>query len=98
MWRIALCLVAVLVSLVPSICWSATASLGASKDNSIFANNVDNSNGGGAGIFVGTTNMMQSDSLRRGLIEFDVASAIPSGATITAVSLTMYLGEASGPR
>ena len=68
----------------------------AGKDNSIFANNIDNSNGGGAGIFVGTTNSMQSDSLRRGLIEFDVASVIPPGATITAVNLTMYLGQASG--
>jgi hypothetical protein len=76
---------------------AASASVVASKDNSIFANNVDNSNGGGAGIFVGTTNMMQSDSLRRGLIEFDVASVVPTGATITAVNLTMYLGQASQP-
>jgi hypothetical protein len=75
---------------------AVSVSIVASKDNSIFANNVDNSNGGGAGIFVGTTNMMQSDSLRRGLIEFDVANAVPAGATITAVNLTMYLGQASG--
>lgn len=75
---------------------AVSVSVVASKDNSIFANNVDNSNGGGAGIFVGTTNMMQSDSLRRGLIEFDVASAVPAGATITGVDLTMYLGQASG--
>ena len=80
---------------MPSVCWAATTTLVASKDNSIFANNVDNSNGGGAGVFVGTTNSMQNNSIRRGLLEFNIASAVPAGATITEVNLTMYLGQAS---
>jgi hypothetical protein len=72
-------------------------SLVSSKDNSIFANNPGYSNGGGARIFVGTTNDMQVNSLRRGLLEFDVAGAVPTGATITGVTLTMHLGQASPP-
>ena len=96
MQRAAIAALFAMILCAPSGVRAASASIVASKDNSIFANNVDNSNGGGAGIFVGTTNMMQSDSLRRGLIEFDIASAVPSGATITAVNLTMYLGQASG--
>jgi hypothetical protein len=83
------------LALAPSATWAANVKLVASKDNSIFANNVDNSDGGGAGIFVGTTNSMQNNAIRRGLIEFDIASAVPVGATITEVNLTMYLGQAS---
>jgi hypothetical protein len=86
---------AIVLALAPSIARAATATLVASKDNSIFANNVDNSNGGGAGVFVGTTNSMQNNSVRRGLLEFDIASVVPTGATITEVNLTMYLGQAS---
>src|ERR1700712_4481508 len=86
---------AVVLAIAPSIAWAATATVVASKDNSLFANNVDNSNGGGAGVFVGTTNSVQNNSVRRGLLEFDIASVVPSGATITEVNLTMYLGQAS---
>jgi hypothetical protein len=86
---------AIMLALVPSIGWAATTTLVARKDNSIFANNVDNSDGGGAGVFVGTTNSMQSNSLRRGLLEFDITSVVPPDAMITEVNLTMYLGQAS---
>jgi hypothetical protein len=79
----------------PTIGWSESVTLVASKDNSLFANNVENSNGGGAGIFAGTTNDMQEKSLRRGLLEFDIENAVPAGATVTEVKLTMYLGQAS---
>jgi hypothetical protein len=89
-------LLAVFVALLPVALRADSVSLVSSKDNSLFANNAAASDGGGAGIFVGTTNSNQSDSLRRGLIQFDVASAVPAGATITAVNLTMYLGQASG--
>jgi hypothetical protein len=95
MTRGAVYALAILLAFGPSMAWAATTTVVASKDNSIFANNVDNSNGGGAGIFVGTTNAMQSNSVRRGLLEFDIASAVPAGATITGANLTMYLGQAS---
>src|SRR5262245_7370266 len=95
MRRAALILLIATLSLGPAAGWSDTVAITASKDNSLFGNNVNNSNGGGAGVFVGTTNMTQSDSLRRGLIEFDIASAVPVGATISDVRLRMYLGQTS---
>ena len=70
-----------------------TVTLGASQDNSVFQNNVNNSNGGGPGIFAGTNG---NASPRRGLIEFNVAGGVPSGATITAVTLQLTVGQLGG--
>lgn len=84
-----------IVALAPAVGWSATATLTASKDNSIYASNVAASNGGGAGIFVGASGPNQGNSPRRGLLAFDIANAIPSDATISNVVLTMYLGQAN---
>jgi len=61
---------------------AATITLGATKDATIFENHVDNSNGAGPGIFAGTNGM---NSPRRGLMDFDIASDVPAGATITNV-------------
>jgi hypothetical protein len=68
-----------------------TASIVASKDNSVFSNNVNNSDGGGAGIFSGTTGL---GTPCRGLIDFDVARNVPAGSIITGVELRLYLGMA----
>ncbi len=70
-----------------------TLTLGASQDNSIFQNNVNNSSGGGPGIFSGTNG---NGSPRRGLIEFNVAGGVPAGATITAVTLQLTVGQLGG--
>ena len=80
---------AIVLILAPSIVSAETATLVAIKDNSIFANNPDNSNGGGAGIFSGTTGL---GTPCRGLVEFDIAGNLPAGATIAGVQLRMYLG------
>jgi hypothetical protein len=77
--------------LLPSIAWSATATLLASRDNTIFQNPPNNSAGGGAGIFAGTNG---AGSPRRGLLEFDVAASVPAGAIITGAELRMHLGNA----
>ncbi len=65
-----------------------------SKDNTIFEEGGDLSNGKGTGLFAGQT--ARTQSLRRGLLAFDVAGGIPAGATITSVELrlrvTMTLG------
>jgi hypothetical protein len=79
----------------PAIGLTASVSLQPSKDNSIFANNLSGSNGGGAGIFSGSSGQNQNNSPRRGLIAFDIASALPSDATISGVALRMYLGQAN---
>lgn len=58
----------------------------ASADNTIYQNPSGNSNALGENIFSGTNG---NNSPRRGLIKFDIAAAIPAGATITSVTLTM---------
>ncbi|HVU86195.1 MAG TPA: DNRLRE domain-containing protein [Pirellulales bacterium] len=63
------------------------------KDNTIFQNNVNNSDGGGPGMFSGTNG---ASSPRRGLIEFNVAGNIPAGSTITSVQLVLFLGQVAG--
>jgi hypothetical protein len=81
-----------LLSLVANPAWADnTATLGASKDNTMFENVPNNSGGGAAGIFVGTNN---TPSKRRGLLEFDIAAGLPAGVTITGVELSMYLANA----
>jgi hypothetical protein len=79
------------LTVMPATAWSATKTIGASKDNTIYQSAVNNSAGGGAGIFSGTNG---TGSPRRGLLAFDIAANVPAGATITAAQLTMYLGNA----
>ena len=81
----------VAIVIMPATAWSATANINASKDNSIYQNNVNNSAGGAAGIFTGANG---AGSPRRGLLAFDVAASVPSSATITGAQLRLYLGNA----
>ena len=81
------------LTLGASSAWSASITIGASKDNSIFQDLAANSAGGAAGIFVGTT---VTGSPRRGLIAFDVAGSVPAGATITSAQLTLNLALSRG--
>lgn len=68
-----------------------TVTLTPSQDNCIYADNVNGSNGRG-NIFAGTT---CGNKTRRALIQFDLSS-IPSGATITDVSLAISVENVSG--
>ena len=88
-----LVLAGLLLSLTGRIALGDLVTNGASHDASIFSNNPNNSNGAGPGMFAGTDGGPQS---LRGLISFDVASAVPAGSTITGVQLTMYLGMVAG--
>ena len=80
-------------------CAAATAEtqiIPASKDNTLIENATGElSNGVGPVFFVGRTNQ-SSDSIRRGLISFDVSQAIPSGSAITEVQLTLSLERTAG--
>jgi hypothetical protein len=60
------------------------------KDNSIFQESGEKSNGIGSYLFAGNTN---ANNIRRGLIMFDIASVLPSGATITSVTLKMNMSQ-----
>ena len=80
--------------------WSAEAEaggvvIGAARDNTLFEPDPDfpddiRSNGAGEHFFVGSTARGLS---RRGVIMFDVAGAVPAGATITGVELTLYMSR-----
>ncbi len=64
-----------------------------SKDNTLFFSTDGNaSNGAGPHFFVGT---IRTGNIRRGILAFDV-SAIPQGALVTEVTLTMQVSNAQG--
>ncbi len=65
-----------------------------SADNTLFEDSSGfRSNGAGDYLFVGNT---ASGNTRRALLRFDVAAAVPAGATITAVSLRMRMSKTRG--
>ncbi len=52
-------------------------------------------NGAGQYFFAGNTGQFAPDNGRRGLLAFDIADALPPGATITGVSLQLYCSKAA---
>jgi hypothetical protein len=72
-------------------CSAAIVTIGASRDATIFENNVNNGSGGGNGLFAGTNGA--GNSPRRALIGFDVAGSIPAGSLLEDVHLTLTLGQ-----
>ncbi len=61
----------------------------ASKDNTLYENPTGAlSNGSGTGFFAGRTG---SGAIRRGLVAFDIAGAIPADAIVTRVSLQLQM-------
>jgi hypothetical protein len=70
---------------------AAIVNLTPSKDNTLYEYDPaegDHSNGAGFHFFAGENGMGE---LRRGVLAFNIAGAIPAGSTITAVSLTMNM-------
>lgn len=60
------------------------------RDNTLYeSSNGSLSNGAGNSIFAGRTLQFQ-DSLRRALLAFDVAGAVPAGSTIVSATLRLY--------
>jgi hypothetical protein len=70
-----------------------TATLFPSKDNTLFENDGDVSNGAGSLIFVGRAGVQAEfgKTARRGLLAFPIASAIPPGSTILTTTLRLTL-------
>ena len=76
-----------------SVTFADTVVLAPLKDNTLYEDGAGiTSNGSGVYFFAGFT---LSNSLRRGLIAFDL-TGIPSNATVTNVSLTLYLSKTHG--
>ena len=66
-----------------------TVEIVASADNTLIESATGaRSNGAGSGFFVGRTSQA-SDSIRRGLVRFDVAGAVPPGMIITRAELRL---------
>jgi hypothetical protein len=87
--RTLLLIVASILASAPA--WSATTTIVASKDNTIYQNAANKSAGAAPGVFVGSNG---SGSPRRGLLAFDIAANVPAGATVTGAELNMHLGNA----
>jgi hypothetical protein len=65
--------------------------IGAMQDNTLYEDlDGDGSNGAGIHFFAGTTFVPE---IRRGVIAFDVAGAVPEGATIDTVTLTLHMSK-----
>ncbi len=67
-----------------------TAEIPSARDNTIYSEAADYSNGAGSHFFAGQTD---SGNDRRGLIAFDVAGAVPAGSAITTVTLQLYMSR-----
>lgn len=67
-----------------------TVILAPAKDNTVYSEADDVSNGAGSYMFSGMTN---SGNLRRALIGFDVSGSIPAGSTINSVTLRLYMSR-----
>lgn len=69
-----------------------SVTLSASADNTLYESpNGSLSNGAGQYLFAGRT---AGGETRRGLLQFDIASMVPAGATILEASLTLHVSRA----
>jgi hypothetical protein len=69
---------------------AASVVIGASRDNTVYAEDSTSSNGAGEYFHAGMNGVAQ---VRRGLVAFDVAAAIPAGATIDSVALRLNTSQ-----
>jgi hypothetical protein len=77
---------------------STSVTLAPSKDTTLFEDTPsrpDFSNGQGVFLFAGKTGAFDGMHLRRGLIAFDLAAAIPPQAVISSVTFTMVVTRAN---
>ena len=70
---------------------ATTVQIAPSKDNTLYQQVSGTlSNGAGSFFFAGTSG---ANEIRRGLVAFDIAAAIPHGATIQSVTLTLHMSQ-----
>ena len=81
----------------PEVAAQGEVTLTPVKDNTIFEDSGDRSNGAGEFIFAGRigTNAPGGPYNRRALLAFDVAEAVPAGARIDSVRLHLVIAQAS---
>ena len=97
----------ILVSLISVSLWSPhaagdTVTLDASRDNTIYEEDGNESSGNGAALFTGDTGSNNGGASRRALVFFDIVNGdgqnpgVPADATIDDVTLTNISG--GGPQ
>jgi hypothetical protein len=77
----------------PSVATADVITLSPRKDATIYSDASDRANALGAGLFIG---MNSNGFIRRTLIAFDLAGAIPAGSTINSVTLTLRATRVHG--
>ncbi len=78
-----------------TMAFADTLHIVASRDNTLIEDpNGAFSNGSGPYLFAGRTNQ-NANAIRRGVVHFDVAAALPAGAKIKSVRLIMFLAKAN---
>ena len=98
-WHVGCIAAAMMPCTIVGVAHAEMISLHATRDATIYQSSDGSlANGAGRFLFAGKTNQSLT---RRGLLHFDVASALPTGAEITAVRLTLHLSQVNaggGPR
>jgi len=84
-------IIVVVGSAAASLVWADSATINPDKDNTLIQTTTGSLSNALGDIFIGRTAQADASSRRRGVIHFNVAAAIPSGSTITAVTLRLYL-------
>ena len=84
-------------ALIPIVLGSASlvaadeVALNPSRDNTLIKSESGTlSNGAGTSLFAGKNSSL-TDSIRRGLLAFDLQAGIPAGSIITGATLTLFL-------
>lgn len=81
------------MSLLPFTTQAQSVTITPSQDNTLYENASGSlSNGAGQYLFAGRT-AQSSGSIRRAVLQFDVAGSVPAGATITGATLTLNMNR-----
>jgi len=81
----------ILISLPLVTAQAVEVVLNPSKDNTLFEESGSESNGAGDFFFAGASGGNNNGAARRAVLAFDIADAIPAGATINSVTLTLEM-------
>lgn len=74
--------------------WADQVTIEPIKDNTLIQRADGSRSNAGGPIFAGRTRERVGLSIRRACVAFDVAAAVPPGATITEVRLTLLMNRA----
>jgi hypothetical protein len=93
--RSALMLAPLLAFALTSAAWADLIAIGAARDNTLYQDPAGAlSNGAGPNFFAGRNS---AGLIRRGLIAFDIAAAVPAGSTIVGASLQLHVSQSNEP-